>query len=218
MATLNEMWDDLASSEQLMFKKCCRRLLKETFIVRDKDDDNRKMFFFVSKNEEFFSNYLKYIGFNIVVMNNGVVMLQNTSSDVVICKQKFNKFQSIILCCLWTLYMDKIHSGSLSKLISVSFPELNAELEKYDFKGAFDVKSNLKIALQLFARYNLININWNIPDNERVIALYPSIQFAMDDNEFASFAASVREKMSAAGIQEDDMVEEESNDESEDNE
>ena len=218
MATLNEMWDDLASSEQLMFKKCCRRLLKETFIVRDKDEDNRKMFFFVSKNEEFFSNYLKYIGFDIVVMNNGVVMLQNASSDVLICKQKFNKFQSIILCCLWTLYMDKIHSGSLSKLISVSFPELNAELEKYDFKGAFDVKSNLKIALQLFARYNLINVNWNIPDNERVIALYPSIQFAMDDNEFASFAACVREKMSAAGIQEDDMVEEESNEESEDGE
>ncbi|MCF0217280.1 MAG: DUF4194 domain-containing protein, partial [Fibrobacteraceae bacterium] len=195
MATINEMWDDLTSSEQLLFKKCCRRLLKETFIVRDMDEDNRKMFFFVTKNEQFFSDYLNLMGFDIVVKDSGVVMLQNNSTDVVINKQKFNKFQSIILCCLWTLYMDKIHSGSLSKLITTTFPELNAELEKFDFKGAFDIKSNLKNALQLFNRYNLISVNWNVPDNERVIVLYPSIQFAMDDSEFATFAAGVREKM-----------------------
>lgn len=208
MATINEMWDDLTSSEQLLFKKCCRRLLKETFIVRDMDEDNRKMFFFVTKNEQFFSDYLNLMGFDIVVKDSGVVMLQNNSTDVVINKQKFNKFQSIILCCLWTLYMDKIHSGSLSKLITTTFPELNAELEKFDFKGAFDIKSNLKNALQLFNRYNLISVNWNVPDNERVIVLYPSIQFAMDDSEFATFAAGVREKMMNADAGSDDIVEE----------
>ena len=208
MATINEMWDDLTSSEQLLFKKCCRRLLKETFIVRDMDEDNRKMFFFVTKNEQFFSDYLNLMGFDIVVKDSGVVMLQNNSTDVVINKQKFNKFQSIILCCLWTLYMDKIHSGSLSKLITTTFPELNAELEKFDFKGAFDIKSNLKNALQLFNSYNLISVNWNVPDNERVIVLYPSIQFAMDDSEFATFAAGVREKMMNADAGSDDIVEE----------
>jgi hypothetical protein len=195
MSTINEMWDDLTSSEQLVFKKCCRRLLKETFIVRDKDDDNRKLFFFVLKNEEFFSNYLNLMGFDIVVKDNGVVMLQNNDADVVISKQKFNRFQSIILCCLWTLYMDKVQSGSLSKQITTSFPELNAELEKFEYKGAFDVKRDLKTALQLLARYNLIFVNWNAPDNERVIVLYPSIQFALDDTEFAAFVAGVRERM-----------------------
>lgn len=195
MSTINEMWDDLTTSEQLVFKKCCRRLLKETFIVRDKDDDNRKLFFFVSKNEELFSNYLNLIGFDIVVKDNGVVMLQNNDADVVISKQKFNRFQSIILCCLWTLYMDKVQSGSLSKQITTSFPELNAELEKFEYKGAFDVKRDLKTALQLLARYNLIFVNWNAPDNERVIVLYPSIQFALDDTEFAAFVAGVRERM-----------------------
>ena len=208
MATINEMLYDLTSSEQLLFKKCCRRLLKETFIVRDMDEDNRKMFFFVTKNEQFFSDYLNLMGFDIVVKDSGVVMLQNNSTDVVINKQKFNKFQSIILCCLWTLYMDKIHSGSLSKLITTTFPELNAELEKFDFKGAFDIKSNLKNALQIFNRYNLISVNWNVPDNERVIVLYPSIQFAMDDSEFATFAAGVREKMMNADAGSDDIVEE----------
>ena len=68
MSTINEMWDDLTSSEQLVFKKCCRRLLKETFIVRDIDDDNRKMFFFVKSNEGLFSDYLNLIGFDIVVV------------------------------------------------------------------------------------------------------------------------------------------------------
>lgn len=206
MATINEMWDDLTSSEQLTFKKCCRRLLKETFIVRDIDDDNRKLFFFISKNEELFSNYLSLMGFDIVVKDTGVAMLQNDSSDVVISKQKFSKFQSIILCCLWTLYMDKIQSGSLSKQITTSFPELNAELEKFEFKGAFDIKSNLKTALQLFSRYNLIYVNWNASDNERVIVLYPSIQFALDESEFASFVSWVRDRMQKAGPQNEDIV------------
>jgi hypothetical protein len=147
------------------------------------------------------------IGFDIVVRDNGVVMLQNNSADVVVSKQRFNKFQSIILCCLWTLYMDKIQSGSLSKQITTTFPELNAELEKFEFKGAFDVKSNLKNALQLFARYNLIFVNWNASDNERVIVLYPSIQFALDESEFATFVIGVRERMINAGPQNEDVAE-----------
>ena len=200
MSTINEMWDDLTSSEQLVFKKCCRRLLKETFIVRDIDDDNRKMFFFVKSNEGLFSDYLNLIGFDIIVRDNGVVMLQNNSADVVVSKQRFNKFQSIILCCLWTLYMDKVQSGSLSKQITTTFPELNAELEKFEFKGAFDV------ALQLFARYNLIFVNWNAPDNERLIVLYPSIQFALDESEFATFVTSVRERMMNVGLQSEDVA------------
>ncbi|SMP42339.1 DUF4194 domain-containing protein [Fibrobacter sp. UWB10] len=208
MSTINEMWDDLTSSEQLVFKKSCRRLLKETFIVRDKDDDNRKLFFFIKANEALFSDYLNLMGFELVVKDNGIVMLQNNDSNVVISKQKFSKFQSIILCCLWTLYMDKVQSGSLSKQITVSFPELNAELEKFEFKGAFDIKRDIKTALQLFARYNLIFVNWNAPDNERVIVLYPSIQFALDESEFAAFVTVVRERMSNADSQNEDVVDE----------
>ena len=155
-----------------------------------------------------FSDYLNLMGFDVVVKDNGVVMLQNNSVDVVVSKQRFNKFQSIILCCLWTLYMDKVQSGSLSKQITTTFPELNAELEKFEFKGAFDVKSNLKTALQLFARYNLIFVNWNAPDNERLIVLYPSIQFALDESEFATFVTSVRERMMNAGPQSEDVTDE----------
>jgi len=102
--------------------------------------------------------------------------------------------------------MDKVQSGSLSKQITTTFPELNAELEKFEFKGAFDVKSNLKTALQLFARYNLIFVNWNAPDNERLIVLYPSIQFALDESEFATFVTSVRERMMNVGPQSEDIA------------
>ena len=104
--------------------------------------------------------------------------------------------------------MDKVQSGSLSKQITISFPELNAELEKFEFKGAFDIKRDIKTALQLFARYNLIFVNWNAPDNERVIVLYPSIQFALDESEFAAFVTVVRERMSNADSQNEDVVDE----------
>ena len=65
----------------------------------------------------------------------------------------------------------------------------------------------MKNALQLFARYNLIFVNWNAPDNERVIVLYPSIQFALDESEFATFVIGVRERMMNAGPQNEDVAE-----------
>ena len=46
----------------------------------------------------------------------------------------FKKIQSIVLCCLWTLLSDRLHRGSLDKVIKITLSDLNMELEKYDLK------------------------------------------------------------------------------------
>ena len=109
-----DSWDMFTSSEKELFQKSCRRLLKTTFIVRDKDDDSKKVYFFVSKNEDAFSDYLNFMGYDIVVdKDNGVVMLTNEGSSsesgrIQVNKIQLKKNESIVLCCLWVLYLDQI--------------------------------------------------------------------------------------------------------------
>ena len=134
--SINEYWNsEFTSSDTLFFQKCARILLKKTFIVRDKDVENRKMFYFVSKNSDFFSQYFSFMGFEVLVQkDSGVVMLsnivnENISASVAVNRFRFKKIESIILCCLWTLLSDRLHRGSLDKLIKITLSDLNIELE-----------------------------------------------------------------------------------------
>ena len=77
------------------------------------------------------------MGFEVLVQkDSGVVMLsnlvnENISASVAVNRFRFKKIESIILCCLWTLLSDRLHRGSLDKLIKITLSDLNIELEKY---------------------------------------------------------------------------------------
>ena len=59
-----------------------------------------------------FSAYLGYIGYDIVIdRENGVIMLQNCrdlgeNGKLQINHVTLKKMESVVLCCLWTLYAD----------------------------------------------------------------------------------------------------------------
>ena len=65
--TIEEFWEEYTSSEKDLFQRACRRLLKQTFIVRDKDEENKKAYYFISKKPDPFSEYFRYIGFDIMI-------------------------------------------------------------------------------------------------------------------------------------------------------
>ena len=224
--SINEYWNsEFTSSDKQFFQKCARTLLKKTFIVRDKDEENRKMFYFVSKNSNFFSNYFSFMGFEILVQkDSGVVMLsnivnENISASVAVNRFRFKKIESIILCCLWTLLSDRLHRGSLDKVIKITLSDLNIELEKYDYKKPFD-KGPLNDILKLFCKFNLIGTSGEIGDEDFTIILYPSLQFALNENEFVSFVKDAEKRMKGINndvLESDDTLIEESDvDESED--
>ena len=135
-----EAWEDFTSSEKELFQRACRRLLKTTFIVRDRNDDSKKLYSFISKNEQAFSEYFSFMGFDVTVdKDNGVVMFINGNSTGENGKLQANRIalkknESIVLCCLWTLYLDRVRTGSLQKKIIVTVFDLRNELEKYGFK------------------------------------------------------------------------------------
>ena len=209
---IEEYWkDELTSSERQFFQKCCRTLLKKTFIVRDKDEENRKMFYFVSKNSDFFNKYFAFMGFEIIVQkDSGVVTFsnlinENISASVAVNRFKLKKIESIVLCCLWTLLSDRLHKGSLDKVIKITLSDLNMELEKYDYKKSFD-KGPLSDILKLFCKFNLIGTNGEIGDEEFTIVLYPSLQFALNESEFVSFVKDAEKKMKGKDDERDELA------------
>ena len=224
--SVDEYWNsEFTSSEKQLFQKCARKLLEKTFIVRDKDEENRKMFYFISKNSDFFTHYFSFMGFEILVhKDSGVAMLsnivnENISSSVAVNRFRFKKIESIVLCCLWTLLSDRLHRGSLDKVIKITLSDLNMELEKYDFKKPFD-KGPLDEILKLFRKFNLIGTSGEIGDEDFTIILYPSLQFSLNENEFVSFVKDAENRMKGINndvLESDDtLIEESDADESED--
>ena len=224
--SIDEYWNsEFTSSEKQFFQKCARKLLEKTFIVRDKDEENRKMFYFISKNSDFFTRYFSFMGFEILVhKDSGVVMLsnivnENISSSVAVNRYSNKKIESIVLCCLWTLLSDRLHRGSLDKVIKITLSDLNMELEKYDFKKPFD-KGPLDEILKLFRKFNLIGTSGEIGDEDFTIILYPSLQFSLNENEFVSFVKDAENRMKGINndvLESDDtLIEESDADESED--
>lgn len=224
--SVDEYWNsEFTSSEKQLFQKCARKLLEKTFIVRDKDEENRKMFYFISKNSDFFTHYFSFMGFEILVhKDSGVAMLsnivnENISSSVAVNRFRFKKIESIVLCCLWTLLSDRLHRGSLDKVIKITLSDLNMELEKYDFKKPFD-KGPLDEILKLFRKFNLIGTSGEIGDEDFTIILYPSLQFSLNENEFVSFVKDAEKKMKGINndvLESDDtLIEGSDADESED--
>lgn len=214
---IEEHWDNYTSSEKEQFQRAARRLLKNTFIVRDKDDDNRKIYFFIAKRPDPFREYFKYIGFDIAVdRENGVVMLQNDRSvsetrRIQANRIQLKKFESIVLCCLWTIYVDRISKGSLKRDIIIGITDLRFELEKYGLKDQIDNKTLMINTIDTFKKYNLVDVIGKIGDVDCSIRIYPSIQFALNGEEFRQFVEKATERFKNAD--EDDGFDEEEIDE-----
>jgi len=209
-----DYWDSYTAAERDLFQRTCRRLLKCTFIVRDKDEENRKAYFFASKMPEAFSLYFGFIGFDILTdRDNGVIMLRNCADAGEYGKLQANrlplrKYESIILCCLWTMYSDRLKAGNLSQTIIVSMAELRFELEKFGARDLIDRKM-MAAAMDLFSRFNLADLIGKVGEADCRIRLWPSLMFALDSEEFRRFTESAAKRMKGAGksLREEDEAE-----------
>lgn len=215
---IEEFWQGYTASERDLFQRACRRLLKQTFIVRDKNEENKRAYYFISKKPDPFSAYFRYIGFDILIdRENGVVMLRNCAGAGENGKIQANrlglkKAESLVLCCLWTLYADRVRSGSLSRSILVSITDLRFEIEKYGIKDQIE-KSAMGNILALFSGFNLVDVSGRVGDADCMVRLYPSLQFALDTEEFQRFVNVTKRRMmektgEAEGDEEDEDAEE----------
>ena len=121
------------------------------------------------------------------------------------------KMESVVLCCLWAMYADRIRAGSLSKNITVTLTDLRFELEKYKVKDQID-KSTMTAILSLFSKYQLLQVVGRIGDDDCRICLLPSMQFALDPDEFQNFVNTAEKRMQERWNETDSEMDEEEQD------
>ena len=168
----------------ILFKRCIRKLLSSTFILRDKDE---KLYAFVSResNRQDISEYLRMIGFDVMVEDkSGVCMLCMSEEDEETVGLKranvvaFTTTQYYLLLVLWKIYLENL---GYSEGNFITKGDLIDKILSY---GDIASKQELSAALKLFKKYSLINFNDNEEGEDMLIQLYPSLQFGWDIPQF----------------------------------
>ena len=185
-----------------LFKRCVRKLLESTFILHDKDE---KLYSFVSResNRQDISEYLRMIGFDILVdEKTGVSMLIVSEEDEETVGLKranvitFSTLQYHLLLVLWKVYLENLgfNEGNF-----VTKGDLIDKIKSY---GVVPLKQELNNAFKLFKKYSLINYDEEDDGEDMKIQLYPSLQFGWDIPQFQTVAKEYL-KMDEGEMEED---------------
>ena len=172
----------------LLFKKCIRKLLESTFILQERDG---KLYDFVSResNWQDMSEYLRIIGFDLLVDDKaGVAMLIASEADMETVGLKranvvtFTNLQYHLLLVLWKVYLENLgcNEGNF-----VTKGDLIDKIRDY---GVLVVRTELNAAFKLFKKYSLINYYEEEEGEDMKIQLYPSLQFGWDLPQFKTVA------------------------------
>lgn len=167
-----------------LFKRSIRKLLESTFILQSKDE---KLYQFVSResNRQDISEYLRMIGFDVIVdEKTGVCMLIASEEDAETVGLKranvvvFTTLQYHLLLVLWKVYLENLgyNEGNF-----VTKGDLIDKIKSY---GLPLVRAELNAAFRLFKKYSLINFNEDEEGEDMKIELYPSLQFGWDIPQF----------------------------------
>lgn len=201
----------------LLFKKCIRKLLESTFILQERDG---KLYDFVSResNWQDMSEYLRIIGFDLLVDDKaGVAMLIASEADMETVGLKranvvtFTNLQYHLLLVLWKVYLENLgcNEGNF-----VTKGDLIDKIRNY---GVIVVRTELNAAFKLFKKYSLINYYEEEEGEDMKIQLYPSLQFGWDLPQFKTVAGEyLKEDGESEKTAEDEKINEQQDIEPED--
>lgn len=201
----------------LLFKKCIRKLLESTFILQERDG---KLYDFVSResNWQDMSEYLRIIGFDLLVDDKaGVAMLIASEADMETVGLKranvvtFTNLQYHLLLVLWKIYLENLgcNEGNF-----VTKGDLIDKIRNY---GVLVIRTELNAAFKLFKKYSLINYSEEEEGEDMKIQLYPSLQFGWDLPQFKTVAGEyLKEDGESEKTAEDEKINEQQDIEPED--
>ena len=201
----------------LLFKKCIRKLLESTFILQERDG---KLYDFVSResNWQDMSEYLRIIGFDLLVDDKaGVAMLIASEADMETVGLKranvvtFTNLQYHLLLVLWKVYLENLgcNEGNF-----VTKGDLIDKIRDY---GVLVVRTELNAAFNMFKKYSLINYSEEEEGEDMKIQLYPSLQFGWDLPQFKTVAGEyLKEDGESEKTAEDEKINEQQDIEPED--
>lgn len=185
----------MTDEEAVLFKRTVRTLLTRTFIVNARIRD-QKCFNFIKRHPNEIREYLRYMGFDLVVDDNLQIAClvqgqeeEDTTGFRRLGLQRFTLEQTELLFVLWEQYLEKI--GTMEEP-SVSMEELTARLDYY----GFDLKiQTIRKAIDLFSRFSLVD-QQTMENGDEMLVLYPSLQFCMDLDQFRKVVQEYEELLS----------------------
>lgn len=179
----------IKEENNILFKRSIRKLLESTFIVGDKDE---KLYSFISResNRQDISDYLRMIGFDVLVDTNvkiAMLMTHEADEEVVGLKRAnivtFTTEQYHLLLVLWEVYLENLGYNEENVVMR---GDLIDKIKAYEV----DIDSRkLSAAMELFKRYNLIDFDANDKTEDAIVTLYPSLQFGWDLAQFKTVSA-----------------------------
>lgn len=195
--------EKLRDEELIKFKRCVRKFLDSTFIVADKDP---LLFDYLSysSNRVDISSYLKIMGYDIVVDDEFkyAMLIQSESDTETVGLKKishvnFSNNEVLTLLVLWMLFLERFGKAEETY---IEFGDIVDMQKQY----AISMSPNeLKNALKTFKRFSLINYIEADMKSDTVVTLYPTLQFAMDKEQFLSVVKEMTAELGKTEYEED---------------
>lgn len=195
--------EKLRDEELMKFKRCVRKLLDSTFIVADKDP---LLFDYLSysSNRVDISSYLKIMGYDIVVDDEFkyAMLIQSESDTETVGLKKishvnFSNNEVLTLLVLWMLFLERFGKAEETY---IEFGDIVDMQKQYSISMS---PNELKNALKTFKRFSLINYCEADMKSDTVVTLYPTLQFAMDKEQFLSVVKEMTAELGKTEYEED---------------
>ena len=197
--------EKLHDEELLKFKRCVRKLLDSNFIVAEKDPLLYDYLSY-SSNRMDISSYLKIMGYDIIVDDQFkyAMLVQNEVDAETVGLKKINHVhfsnnEILTLLILWMLFLERFGKAEQTY---VEFGDIVDTQKQY----AISMSPNeLKNALRTFKRFSLINYNEADIKSDTVVTLYPTLQFAMNKEQFMAVVKEMTVSLNESEYEEDSM-------------
>ena len=180
--------------QQEKFRSAANKLLNACFIVKKKEE-TRNDYVFILQHRQLFNDYFSLLGYQVEINEgHGVVALVNVNGTG---RLRLKKIESVLLLILRLLYLEKRKELSLVDDVIVLTDEIQQKYSmlKIGPKANLD-KTTLRDVIRLFRRYNLIApLDREVTLSDARIKIYPSILFAVPNDNLNSMYDTVNEKL-----------------------
>lgn len=176
------------------FKIAANKLLNNCFILKKKDD-TRNDYIFIVQNKELFIEYFELLGYTIEINEMyGVVALSNMYGTG---RLRLKKIESVVLLILRLLYIEKRKELSLNEDVVILADDIHQKYDMLKIESKLNIdKTMLRDAVRLFKRYNLIyNIDADVTKSNARIRIYPSILFAVTNENITQMYEAINDKL-----------------------
>ena len=183
-----------SSVQKDKFKIAANKLLNNCFILKKKDD-TRNDYIFIVQNKELFIEYFELLGYTIEINEmHGVVALSNMYGTG---RLRLKKIESVVLLILRLLYIERRKELSLNEDVVILADDIHQKYDMLKIESKLNIdKTMLRDAVRLFKRYNLIyNIDADVTKSNARIRIYPSILFAVTNENITQMYEAINDKL-----------------------